>query len=449
MEVNMRHRAIPGTLRTIIPIIVLLGLMGAALVYLYRVSAAESAGPLRASGTVEAVEVHIAPELSGRVADVMVKEGDTVQAGDVLFRLDDEVLQAQRRGAEAAVQAARAGLRAAQANLDRLRAGPRPEEIAQAEAAVQAAQARLDRLIHGPTPEQIASARQAVAVAQANLERVKAGPTAEQLIAAEAQVKLAEAALKQAHAAYDPIAWRPDIALLPQSLQMEQATIQYEQAKANYENLLKGPRPEDIKVAQQQVAQAQAALNELLAGARPEDVAAAQAEVQAAQARLALVKAGARPEEIAAAQAQVDAAQANLAQAQAQLELIDVQLKKLVVRAPAHGTVVARSIEPGEVVQAGAAVLTLGQLDDLTITVYIPEDRYGQIHLGARATVTVDSFPGETFEATVTHIADRAEFTPRNVQTEAGRRTTVFAVKLSVSDPAGRLKPGMPADVQF
>jgi len=419
----MRHRAIPETLRTIIPIIVLLGLMGAALVYLYRVSAAESAGPLRASGTVEAVEVHIAPELSGRVAAVMVKEGDTVQAGDVLFRLDDEVLQAQRRQAEAAVQAAQAGLRAAQANLDRLRAGPRQEEIAQAEAAVQVAQARLDRLVHGPTPEQIASARQAVAVAQANLERVKAGPTAEQLIAAEAQVKLAEAALKQAHAAYDPIAWRPDIALLPPSLQMEQATIQYEQAKANYENLLKGPRPEDIKVAQQQVAQAQAALNELLAGARPEDVAAAQA--------------------------QVDAAQANLAQAQAQLELIDVQLKKLVVHAPTRGTVVARSLEPGEVVQAGAAVLTLGQLDDLTITVYIPEDRYGQIRLGARATVTVDSFPGETFEATVTHIADRAEFTPRNVQTEAGRRTTVFAVKLAVSDPAGKLKPGMPADVQF
>ena len=176
-------------------------------------------------------------------------------------------------------------------------------------------------------------------------------------------------------------------------------------------------------MAQQQVAQAQAAPYELLAGARPEDVAAAQA--------------------------QVDAAQANLAQAQAQLELIDVQLKKLVVHAPTRGTVVARSLEPGEVVQAGAAVLTLGQLDDLTITVYIPEDRYGQIRLGARATVTVDSFPGETFEATVTHIADRAEFTPRNVQTEAGRRTTVFAVKLAVSDPAGKLKPGMPADVQF
>lgn len=444
MKAQMR-----SALRTIIPIIVLLGLMGAALVYLYRISGAESAGPLRASGTVEAVEVHVAPELSGRVMEVMVREGDRVQAGDVLFRLDDEVLQAQRRQAEAAVQASQAGLRAAQANLDRLRAGARAEEIAQAEAAVQAAQARLDRLLHGPTPEQVASARQAVAVAQANLERVKAGPTPEQLIAAEAQVRLAEAALRQAQAHYDMVAWRPDIGALPQSLQLEQATIQYEQAQANYQDLLKGPRPEDIRVYEEQAAQAQAALAEVLAGARPEDVAAAQADLQAAQARLALIKASARPEEIAAAQAQVDAAQANLAQAQAQLVLIDVQLKKLIVRAPSRGVVITRHIEPGEVVQAGAAVMTIGQLDDLTITVYLPEDRYGQLRLGAHATVTVDSFPGETFEATVTHIADRAEFTPRNVQTEAGRRTTVFAVKLSVSDPAGKLKPGMPADVQF
>jgi len=430
-------------------VIVVVALLAAGVVYLYRASEAETSGPLKASGTVEAVEVQVGPELGGRVVEVMVKEGDAVQTGDPLFRLDDTLLQAQRRQAEAAVAATQAALRTAQANLDRIKAGPREQEVAEAEAAEAAAQAQLDRLVHGPTPEQIASARQAVAVAQANLDRVKAGPTPDQVTAAEAQVKLAEATLKQAHARYDPIAWRPDIGALPQSLQMEQATIQYEQAQANYQNLLNGATPEEIKVAQQQVAQAQAALNEVLAGARPEDVAAAQANLQSAQARLDLVKAGARPEDLAAAQAQVDAAQANLAQAQAQLDLINVQLNKLVVRAPTRGVVVTRDIEPGEVIQAGATVLTIDQLDDLTITVYIPEDRYGQISLGARAAVTVDSFPGETFEATVTHIADRAEFTPRNVQTEERRRTTVFAVKLSVLDPAGRLKPGMPADVRF
>jgi hypothetical protein len=63
--------------------------------------------------------------------------------------------------------------------------------------------------------------------------------------------------------------------------------------------------------------------------------------------------------------------------------------------------------------------------------------------------MTVDSFPDETFTATVTRIADQAEFTPRNVQTEDGRRATVFAIDLALLDPTGRLKPGMPADVEF
>jgi HlyD family secretion protein len=88
-------------------------------------------------------------------------------------------------------------------------------------------------------------------------------------------------------------------------------------------------------------------------------------------------------------------------------------------------------------------------LSDLTITVYVPEDRYGEISLGQQAEVKVDSWPGETFTGSVIHIADQAEFTPRNVQTVEGRSSTVYAIKLSVSDPQGRLKIGMPADVVF
>jgi HlyD family secretion protein len=91
----------------------------------------------------------------------------------------------------------------------------------------------------------------------------------------------------------------------------------------------------------------------------------------------------------------------------------------------------------------------MANLNDLTITVYVPEDRYGEIHLGQEVSVSVDSFPGQTFTATVSSIADQAEFTPRNVQTVQGRSATVYAVKLKVSDPEGKLKLGMPADVVF
>ena len=81
--------------------------------------------------------------------------------------------------------------------------------------------------------------------------------------------------------------------------------------------------------------------------------------------------------------------------------------------------------------------------------VYVPEDQYGEIMLGDSAVVSVDSFPDEFFDAVVTRIADQAEYTPRNVQTEEDRKTTVFAVELSVEDLGGKLKPGMPADVTF
>ncbi len=108
-----------------------------------------------------------------------------------------------------------------------------------------------------------------------------------------------------------------------------------------------------------------------------------------------------------------------------------------------------RSIQPGEVIGPGTPAMTIGILDELTVTVYLPENRYGQISLGDQARVNVDSYPDESFPAEVSAIADEAEFTPRNVQTSEERQTTVYAVELRISEPDGRLKPGMPADVAF
>jgi multidrug resistance efflux pump len=136
-------------------------------------------------------------------------------------------------------------------------------------------------------------------------------------------------------------------------------------------------------------------------------------------------------------------------QAQANINLVQTQLDQVDVPSPTAGSILDRLVEPGEVVAPGAALLTLADLTHLTITVYIPENRYGTVTLGQEARVKVDSFPGETFMGKVIYIADQAEFTPRNVQTAEGRQTTVFAVKLAVDNPDSRLKPGMPADVTF
>jgi len=149
------------------------------------------------------------------------------------------------------------------------------------------------------------------------------------------------------------------------------------------------------------------------------------------------------------AKAGMNQAQAAVTEAEANLAVLDLQIDRLTVNAPVDGVVLTRSVQPGEVVQAAMTIMTVAKLDTLKITVYIPEDRYGEVKLGDSASLSVDSFPGETFNATVTRIADQAEYTPRNVQTKEERQTTVYAVELSVKNPDGKLKPGMPVDVTF
>jgi HlyD family secretion protein len=215
--------------------------------------------------------------------------------------------------------------------------------------------------------------------------------------------------------------------------------------------------------AQKELTSAQQAYNDLLTSQAATDVLEARAKVSVAQEQyysaldfLQSLQTGDQSESVNAAkgileqaQAGVDQAQKAVQQAQANLNLLDIQLTKLTIFAPMNGVVLARNVDPGDFVQPGGAAITMANLNDLTITVYIPEDVYGQIKLGQSVNVTVDSFPGETFTAAVSYISDQAEFTPRNVQTVAGRSATVYAVKLKVSDPAGKLKIGMPADVVF
>jgi HlyD family secretion protein len=144
-------------------------------------------------------------------------------------------------------------------------------------------------------------------------------------------------------------------------------------------------------------------------------------------------------------------AQAAVKTAEANLALIDTQRSKLTVYAPLDGVILTRNVEHGEFIQPGAVTLNIANLNELTITVYLPEPRLNEIHLGQSASVTIDVAAGESpvFDAVIIHIADKAEFTPRNVQTVEGRSSTVFAVKLKVTDPTGKLKIGMPADVVF
>jgi len=162
----------------------------------------------------------------------------------------------------------------------------------------------------------------------------------------------------------------------------------------------------------------------------------AQAEQQAR-----LVETGPRRERI-------DAQRAAVSQAQAAVQQIAATLDNAVIRAPFGGIITVKDREEGETVQAGAPVLTLMNLDDRWVRIYIPEDAIGAVHVGQPARITADTYPDKRYGGAVSFVASQAEFTPRNVQTREERVKLVYAVKVRITqDSTYDLKPGVPADV--
>jgi multidrug efflux pump subunit AcrA (membrane-fusion protein) len=422
--------------------------------YLFQNQGGGNNSALSATGTIEGTQVIIAPELGGRIQEVSVQEGDLVEAGDVLVRFDDALLQAQLSQAKAALQLA-------QANYELAARGPTDEQrqlaIASAELELTNAQQALQSLYDsvGLTSAQLEQSIAAIDKsrdkAQQYLDNVKTEADPADIDAAWASVVIAQDKLEDAKEDFEPYENKDQSNLTRAILQAQVAAAQkqYDSMVERYNNLVGTANRYDLALAQAEVdlaesklADAQRQFDELVEGIDPDALALAQASLKTAEANLVFAKANPSPEQLAVAQAQVEVARSAV-------EVIQAQIAKLVITSPMDGVLLTRSVEPGEVAVSGAPLVTLVRLDDLTITVYVPEDRYGTIRLGQSAVVSADSFPGEAFQATVVRIADQAEFTPRNVQTEEGRRTTVFAVDLSVANPEGKLKPGMPADVTF
>jgi HlyD family secretion protein len=419
-----------------------------------RTLLAPASNALTASGTIETVDVTISPETGGKVVNVSVDEGENVNAGDELFRLDDTLLQGQRvvsvaslNLAQAATSTADAALATAQANytvaLDAANLASASTRTADWRASNPTGYtlpggyfSRADEI--NSAQVEVDSANSALEAAQNNLNSLLADTGNSVFVAAEKRLSNARSASEVAQDVLTRAKTSGNASLQDTAQSaFDAAKTELEDAQAAYDNLkdtdgdkkIIGARA-DLSFAQERLASAQDRLLALQTGENSPLVAAAQAVLR---------------------QAQAAADQANLAvtQAQASLALIDIQIAKLTITAPAKGVILTRSVQPGEFITPNSPAMTLGRLDNMTITVYVPENLYGEISLGQAATMTVDSYPGTTFAATVIHIADQAEFTPRNVQTVEGRSSTVFAIKLQVKDSAGKLKPGMPADVVF
>ena len=449
--------------KRIIILVVLLGLIGLAAWYFITkgniaVFSAKNDTALQASGTVEATAISMAPELSGRVAEVLVDKSEQVKAGDPLFRLDGEMLQAQRRRAATALETAQANLSTAETGLASAEAALKSAQVALESAQAVATAERLpvqkaldDLAINsaaarGEAARNVAEANRAVRNAVYMLDNYTVSSLQKDLTPAEG-LALTKELLDEARVAFEPyrLASESDSRRKELKEALDRAQSEYDSAVRRIELVAA------LEAAEALLYKAEDDLSRLQDGPDPQDVAILEARLDAIDAapRQAETAVEAAQVGVDAARSRLEAAKSALAQAQAELDLIDLQISKLTVYAPIDGVVLTRIVEPGEVVQPGAAVLTVGRLSTLKITVYLPEDRYGEIILGQTAQVIVDSFPGQEFPATVVHIADQAEFTPRNVQTVEGRRNTVFAIELSIENADSKLKPGMPADVSF
>jgi HlyD family secretion protein len=344
---------------------------------------------LAVTGTVEALQVDVSAKLSGRIVTLAAREGERVKAGQELVRLDAEELTAETQRADAA-------LRAAEASLRDLQAGARREEIAEADARAARAQAQLDDVQAGARTQEIEQARAALRNAAATREGTERDFRRARELFAKDLIAMAE---------------------------VDRTRQAYEVAAAN-----------------EAAAREQLALRE--AGPRAHEVEGLRAEVRAARERAALLRRGPRPDAVAAAQAQV-------AQARAALALARTRAGEMRLVSPIDGVVLRKNLEAGETASPGVAILTLMDPRDVWLRAYVPETDVGRLKIGQAAAVAVDAYPERRFAGRITEIASEAEFTPKNVQTKKERVNLVFRIKITIDNPDGTLKPGMPADAEI
>jgi HlyD family secretion protein len=125
---------------------------------------------------------------------------------------------------------------------------------------------------------------------------------------------------------------------------------------------------------------------------------------------------------------------------------INATIDNAVIESPINGVVLEKNLEIGEIAFHGTAILTIADVTDTWIKIYVNEVQMGRVKLGQKAFISVDSYPNKKFEGTVVTISDKAEFTPKTIQTKDERVKLMFAVKISLPNPRQELKPGMPAD---
>jgi HlyD family secretion protein len=363
---------------------------------------------------------------NGEIAEVLVEEGQAVEAGQVLARLDTESLEWQ-------VTRSQASLDTAEARLEQAQEPASEEDLASAQAALDNAIANYEEVEAGPSAQDLASAQAALDSAIANYNQVKAGPTEADLASARATLESARASLQQAQAAYDRIKDRPDAAMRQESLNLQNATIEVERAQANYDAAANHPTGSELASAAAQVAQAEATLAAQQERPTESELASAAAQVAQAQASLAQLLERPKPEDVAVYQAQVDEAAVALAQAQS-------ELKDAALVAPFDGTILTVQVQAGEWATPGAPAIVLAATESLVLAVNVDEVDVAQLADGQMAYLSFDAIKGEQVTGSVTRIA------PSSTNVSGA---VAYAVEVSFAPGKLPVRLGMTANVDM
>ena len=316
--------------------------------------------------------VSVISETAGQIMEVPVGVGDPVAKGDLVIRVDSTLAEAQ---------------------------------LAQASAALEMAQSQVELATQQPREIDLEAAQAGVAAAQAMYNQALAGASDEDKRMVLAQLRQAEAAVQISQGQYDRIAGQPFAAMLPESLQLQQATLGLEAAQAGYDKLLKG--------------------------ATPDQISGAYAQLAAARAQLARLQRGAE-------QAQIKAAEAGVKQAEVAVYLAQMQVDKTTIESPADGFIYQLDAVEGGMAGPGVPMAVIFS-DDVKILIAIEEFRSQEVAIGQPVRITVDAYANEVFDGVIAEIAPTFDHATRTVQ------VTVRPTGAN----GGDLKPGMFATVQL
>ena len=448
---------------------------------------------ITASGAVQPIQrVNLSPKNQGRLAELYVKQGDRVQAGQIIARMESRDLEAKLRQAQAR-------LKNSKANLAKQETGSRPEEIAAARARLNQVEARLSQLQVGSRPEEIAAARARLSQVGARLSQLQAGSRQEEIAVARARLDGIQANLSQLQSGKRPEEIAQGKARLEQAItrwqdaktgslkeEIEQAKARIEAAKAElelttkrleryqklvnegaitrdaYEEYVRDDRRVNANLQEAEkrleqltqfrlaeIERLTAAMEEekqafqlLEKGARLEEIVRAEAEVAEARSQLEQLVNGTRPEEIARAEAEV-------AEAKAQVRYQEILLEETKVRAPFSGVITQRYASQGAFVTpatsasnatfaSSTSIVALAR--GLEVLAKVPEANIGQITSGQTVEVVADAYPDQVFKGKVKLIAPEA-IVERNV--------TLFEVEVALETGKEKLRSGMNVDLQF